>query len=158
MSGRVTDLRVARQFFRPTGATLVTVVSGRTGSRFTYEIKPKESNLIAEGKPIGKVWFVDLLTGPNNRKDFSALAVLTERSGRLCWHHAGASSISADAPSAQALRWVVQAIVDAPDDRAASALAKIELWHEGKCARCGRRLSRPDSITLGMGPECAERM
>jgi len=31
----------------------------------------------------------------------------------------------------------------------------IEVWHEGCCAQCARRLSVPASIELGYGPECA---
>lgn len=31
----------------------------------------------------------------------------------------------------------------------------FQFWHEGRCARCGRRLTVPDSIATGFGPECA---
>lgn len=31
----------------------------------------------------------------------------------------------------------------------------IEVWHEGCCAQCARRLSVPASIELGYGPDCA---
>lgn len=33
----------------------------------------------------------------------------------------------------------------------------VEVWHEGRCARCARRLTVPESIILGLGPECATR-
>jgi hypothetical protein len=32
--------------------------------------------------------------------------------------------------------------------------ATLEFWHEGRCGRCGRRLTVPDSIASGYGPEC----
>lgn len=32
---------------------------------------------------------------------------------------------------------------------------KFELWHEGKCGKCGRRLTDPQSIERGLGPECS---
>ena len=33
-------------------------------------------------------------------------------------------------------------------------LTKLELWHEGKCSKCGRGLTDPDSIKTGLGPVC----
>jgi hypothetical protein len=29
------------------------------------------------------------------------------------------------------------------------------VWHEGRCGRCGRKLTVPESIESGFGPECA---
>lgn len=33
---------------------------------------------------------------------------------------------------------------------------EIEVWHEGACCYCGRKLTVPASIELGVGPDCAE--
>ena len=32
-----------------------------------------------------------------------------------------------------------------------------EFWHEGKCARCGKKLTVPESIKKGMGAICLNR-
>ena len=32
----------------------------------------------------------------------------------------------------------------------------VEIWHEGGCKCCGKKLTVPASIELGMGPDCAE--
>jgi len=34
----------------------------------------------------------------------------------------------------------------------------LEVWHEGKCARCARPLTHPESIERGIGPECWNKM
>lgn len=34
--------------------------------------------------------------------------------------------------------------------------ASVEIWHEGRCCRCNRKLTVPASIELGLGPDCAE--
>lgn len=34
----------------------------------------------------------------------------------------------------------------------------MHLYHEGICSRCGRPLTNPASIALGIGPTCAEMM
>lgn len=151
MSGLVTNLEVIRQFFQPAlRSTTVTLVSKKSGTRFTYDIKCKEP----EKEGVSDVWFVDLLTGPNNRKDFSPLAVLTLRNGRLAYHHAKKSRIGEDAPSAVALKWAIENIVIRGSE---NAMAQVEVWHEGRCGRCGGKLSVPESIALGLGPECAGR-
>jgi len=152
MSGLVTNLEVIRQFFQPAlRSTTVTLVSKKSGARFTYDIKCKDP----EKEGVSDVWYVDLLTGPNNRKDFSPLAVLTLRNGRLMYFHAKKSRIGEDAPSAVALKWAVENIVIRGSE---SAMAQLEVWHEGKCGRCGGKLSVPESIALGLGPDCAEKV
>jgi hypothetical protein len=30
----------------------------------------------------------------------------------------------------------------------------LEVWHEGRCGRCNRKLTVPASIESGFGPEC----
>jgi hypothetical protein len=32
---------------------------------------------------------------------------------------------------------------------------EFEVWHEGKCGKCGRALT-PSSILTGIGPECSK--
>lgn len=34
--------------------------------------------------------------------------------------------------------------------------SNVEVWHEGSCCFCAKRLTVPASIELGMGPDCAE--
>lgn len=33
----------------------------------------------------------------------------------------------------------------------------MSIYHEGRCARCGRQLTDPDSIQRGFGPECYKK-
>lgn len=34
----------------------------------------------------------------------------------------------------------------------------VEVRHEGRCGRCGRPLTDPDSIKRGFGPECIQKL
>ena len=164
MTAQINNLRVVRQFFQPTTAsTTVTVVSKKTGTRFTYDVKRKEPR---PGSPADEVWYVDLLNGPDNRDDFTPLAVLTRGKitadsteiGPLVYHHAARSRIGDDAPSARGLRWIVNHVVAANDEAAQRALEQFEVYHEGRCARCGRKLTVPHSIQVGLGPDCEEKV
>jgi hypothetical protein len=35
---------------------------------------------------------------------------------------------------------------------------RITIQHEGRCGRCGAKLTNPASLDTGLGPECAERV
>lgn len=37
-------------------------------------------------------------------------------------------------------------------------LSDVELWHEGRCSRCHRPLTDPNSIQTGLGPVCRNRV
>lgn len=34
----------------------------------------------------------------------------------------------------------------------------LQIFHEGRCGRCGRVLTVPESVETGFGPECAGRL
>lgn len=34
---------------------------------------------------------------------------------------------------------------------------QVEFWHEGQCGVCARKLTDPESIKRGIGPECAKK-
>ena len=34
----------------------------------------------------------------------------------------------------------------------------VEVWHEGCCGKCGKRLTVPSSIENGLGPECIKTL
>ncbi len=35
---------------------------------------------------------------------------------------------------------------------------QLEVWHEGCCGKCGRKLTDAESIARGIGPECYGKM
>ena len=37
-------------------------------------------------------------------------------------------------------------------------LVRTEIQHSGRCLRCGRKLTHPESIETGFGPECSGRV
>lgn len=128
------------------GDAKVTLVSLRTGARFTYRIRQKEadSKFVHLNKPPQTLYFVSVLTGPDNSSDFEFLGTVFD--GRD-YRHGNRSQISRDAPSARAFAWTWQNL----------GSPEVEVWHSGECSRCGRELTDPESIARGLGPKCAER-
>ena len=124
------------------GNARVTLVSAATGRRFTYSIKSKKMD-------DGKIFhFVGLLTGPSNESDYSFLGTIFDSSK---FAHGRKSKIHPTAPSAKAFGWAWSHL-------ATGALPpSCEVHHEGRCGRCGRALTVPESIESGLGPVCATK-
>lgn len=125
------------------GNATVTLVSKRTGDRFTYRVRRAK---IREGQTEADVpYFVNVLTGPNNQQDYDYLGTIFPNGA---YQHGKRSKIGPEAPSAVAWAWTWNNL---DTDR-------VEVWHEGICSRCGRPLTDPASIARGLGPICAERV
>ncbi len=127
-----------RDFILAGNATF-TVRSEKTGNRFTFKVRQPNNSV---------PHFVSVLSGTDNENDFTFLgAIFNEK-----FYQPSAKKVSLSSPSAIAAKWVVSRVI------AGQSLAGCEVWHEGKCGRCGRKLTVPESIETGIGPECLRRM
>jgi hypothetical protein len=156
--------------FATGGNATFTLVSKRTGTRFTFKLtKPKHARPDAEGPP---PLFVKVLTGPDNASSYTFVGTLFRGGvgGGIRYAHSKRTNVAKTAPSVVALRWFVAKFLDpiatehkdADDlvEAAAGAVAafeQLEFWHEGRCGMCGRALTVPASIASGVGPVCAAR-
>jgi hypothetical protein len=122
-------------------------VSNDKGEHFTYRVNAKDDRRIA-GK---KVYFASLLTGPDNENSYSYMGLLLPN--RFSLKLTKGSKVGRDAKSVQVLCWALQMI------RKGSPLPNgYAIQHAGRCCRCARILTEPESIEIGIGPECRKRM
>ena len=124
------------------GKATITLESEVTGKHYTYRVTKKEE----EGKDA--VWFVGLLTGPENETDYSYIGLIRDNS----FQTRGKVKVSPDAPSSKGFgffwHWIGTGAMP----------PKMVIRHEGRCGRCGRTLTVPESIDTGIGPECRAKM
>lgn len=99
-------------------------------------------------------WFVKLLTGPDNTGDYTYLGKLDDFTGQLIL--TGKSALPADAFPVRLLNRVLARVWTG--DHKAYMAHGYRTHHEGRCGKCGRRLTVPASINSGIGPECAKQM
>ena len=126
------------------GNATVTLVSLQTGTRFTYRIR-------AGAAEPADVWFVSVLTGSDNEADYKYLGRID--SSMRFWggrKNPRPGDVSSKANSSIAFTFVWGIL---QHDRLHGCL---EIWHEGRCGRCNRKLTVPASIESGFGPECVE--
>lgn len=176
------DPNTVDTFLRSGNARLTVVRPARTtkdGSaepevRFTFHVQR------ARGEEESRPWFCKVLTGRDNRYDFSFVGSLFPEGPRLVYRHGTKARINDDSPSVRCLVWLVEALnrlgsasraasvaaqtlfppepkVMAEVAAALQALNRVEVWHDGKCGRCRRDLTVPESVARGLGPECAEK-
>lgn len=100
--------------------------------------------------PAGAVYFVALLTGPDNLEDYTYAGILDVRTGTI--RITRASKYTDDSKPVRAFNWAMaRAWRDQP-------IVPAVFYHIGRCGRCGRALTVPSSIETGLGPECAGKV
>ncbi|HET9363953.1 MAG TPA: DUF6011 domain-containing protein [Candidatus Angelobacter sp.] len=124
------------------GNATITLESLRTQTHFTYKVRAAKEE--REGQ--GPVHFVQLLTnGSADGGEFNYLGMIQGGVFRLT----KASRAGLDAPTVKAFSFFMKLTQLHPE---------LIVHHEGRCGRCGRTLTVPDSIRAGIGPECAGKM
>jgi hypothetical protein len=141
------------------GHATITLLFKVSQVRFTYKICVSKQEIeanklaVAEGRlkdVVEPVFFVKLLNGHDNEKNYCYIGIIRKTHGLI---HTGASQVSQNADSFKAFSWFIKA-VQAVQNPEATMPAKLEVWHEDVCGRCGRKLTVPQSISDGFGPEC----
>jgi hypothetical protein len=140
MAGRLTTWDAVRKFIFA-GNAYFTLRSMKTGTRFTYRVRVRQNN--DDGKLIH---FVSLLRGPNNDEDYAYMGCIVNMTD---FHMTDKSRLSQKAMSMTAWMWMYALMLH---DQPMPAL--LEIWHEGRCGRCGKRLTVPESVVTGYGSEC----
>jgi len=145
----ITDPVAARRF-ATAGNARITLKSKVSGKHFTYRIAK------AKGKP-GKpadpdLFFVGLLTGPDNGANFSYIGI--HKMGAIeAFRTTSASKVPSTADSVKAIRFFCEKTI-----RGGKIPEDLEIRHEGRCGKCGKTLTHPESIDVGIGPDCSKIM
>jgi len=130
--------------FALAGNATFTVTSLATGTRFTYKVDLADD---------AKRYFVSVLTGPDNWTNYKYFGTINPNTGEFRFGNPERVKVSLDAPSARGFEWFWRHL-----NAEQNKLAAVKVSHEGKCCRCGRKLTVPESIESGIGPECASLM
>jgi hypothetical protein len=117
-------------------------------SRFTYKISKPVDKETGKVDANSQILFVSLLNGADNESSYQYLGYIK----RGVYFHGRKSKVGADAKSAKAFDWTYRNL-----SRGVMPTG-LEIWHEGRCGKCGRKLTVPESIASGFGPECIQHM
>lgn len=133
-------------FLAPKPGKSCTFTISSPTKHFTFKISASKSL-----NDNGKVLFLKVLTGPDNESSYSYVGILRQNVDfRPAIVPTRKSKVGMDAQSVKALLWVLRQIYfnkELPEG--------YDVLHSGHCAACGRKLTTPESIEMGLGPICA---
>ena len=145
MTGGVVPAEKVRDYVLAGHSTL-TLENPESGGRFTFRVDaPKEidGNGVKRRNFKDPIRFVSVLIGPDNTSNFRYIGFVRNDDFR-----AGGKGNSS-APSFMAFDWFWKRVARGID------YAPVLPYHDGRCGRCGRKLTVPQSIEAGIGPVCA---
>ena len=130
------------------GDATFTVENGK-GEHYTYHIGESESD---DKRP--KLYFARVMTGTENTnisEHYKYIGVLDPKTGMV--RFTKASKFADTSKEYLVLMWAIKQVWDQRNIPEGYAIR-----HNGSCGRCGRKLTNPESLTTGIGPECAKML
>lgn len=138
----LTNLEDIKNFVYGGNAT-ITLESGKTNKHFTFKVKAAKKD--DKTSP----FFVSVLSGTDNYSNFSYVGVI--KSDKKEFKLTQKSKVSSDAISYKAFNYFFNQLLKGKIN------TDLNVYHSGKCGRCGRKLTTPESLERGLGPECSKR-
>jgi hypothetical protein len=117
------------------GKAFVTFLNPSTGNRFTYKVLKHKTD---------DIYFVHVLTNPDTYMFLGTIRNFVFRFSQK-------SKILRDARSHIVFDYVFHNL------GMRTLNSSIEIFHDGKCGRCGRQLTDPISVETGLGPYCRNK-
>ena len=114
-----------------------TLVSTKTNKHYTYHIAKKKGE---------NVWFVKIL----DHHAHEYVGYIRKVNNEYKYAKGNKGKYDMNDNRVISLMWFIRHMNDADIND------KVVMYHAGRCCKCGRVLTDPKSIELGIGPECAK--
>jgi hypothetical protein len=131
------------------GTAIFTVVNETTGNRFTFRVR-KAGWGTSDVK--SDIFYVSVLTGSDNNSCYTFLGSFFGGKNQM-YRHSPKSKIGFSAVSNKVIDWFFQNYIKNPN-----VYTTVKVYHSGKCGKCGKKLTTPESIKSGLGPYCRSRV
>ena len=101
-------------------------------------------------------WWVSLLTGPDNSRNFDGKVgqLVQAKEGSISYARHRGVKLKAESSPVAGFVWLVDQLVEDTSASQRKLDEQILIYHSGRCGRCGRKLTDPESIRTGLGPVC----
>ena len=134
---------ISKNFLLAGNATFT--VSNPEGAHYTFKVYKSDVSTITT------LFFIKVLTGADNENSYTYLGMINPTGCPDGVRLTKASKYNRDTLLYKVANWSVRKIMNGyklPEG--------YKIDHAGSCGRCGRKLTTPSSIKLGLGPVCAE--
>ena len=119
-----------------------TLANSKTGTHLTFRSRRPT------GWTIDSPVLVDVMAGPDNGDDFLFLGSVSRRGGYKPSTKSKATGGHGE-KAHRTMQWIVSHLLQ--DSPLPDALV---IMGSRKCAKCGQKLTRPESLQIGLGPVC----
>ena len=133
------------------GRAYFSVKNPRTGNRFTYRVFRKKGN------PAPELWFVSVKTDHGHEYIGTIMQWFhrpvdlpgSNQPKKPTFRVTKKSAFPFDDMKVRAFDWFWRNAIVSPIPH-----TTLEVYHDGRCGRCGMHLTDPASVVKGIGPEC----
>lgn len=140
---------VSKDFLLGGNATF-TVDNGQ-GKHYTFKISRTKKERALHLQQHQGTFFASTMTGPDNESHYTYVGIVQKVTGSIIMTYG--SKIKSNDVRFKVLEWAVKKVFNAlplPEGYA--------IMHAGSCGVCGRKLTNPESLKSGIGPECIKHM
>jgi hypothetical protein len=128
------------------GRAVFTIVNTETSNRLTFRFAKPKDRREDDAAPI----FAQVMSGPDNTRSYTFVGTIFDSydDSKISFKHSYKSRLAHDSVASKTIAWIVEHLKNnkLPDG--------VEFWHEGRCGRCAKLLTVPESIENGLGPIC----
>lgn len=150
MSARIED-QAHMMGFILAGNSMFSLKSAKTQKHFTYKVTRAKAKQKGDEAPL--LWFVGLLTGADNNADYSYIGIISARGNDdVPVFRTTEKTQNPNGASVKGFKWFSKQVFGT-----GAGLSQVECWHAGRCGRCNRTLTDPQSIQSGIGPVCRSK-
>ena len=129
------------------GKAIFTIENKVSGSYLTYKVKKAKKQT---GDKM--MFFVETRDGSVDFKFFGTIVLNLTNKQVYFKYSDRAAKFAKTEPAVVAFDHIFNQVFAQHQIR-----TKLNLWHKGMCCRCGKDLTTPESIQLGIGPECIKK-
>jgi len=125
------------------GNALFTFRNIESDTRFTFKVLQNHKN--------ENLYDVSVLVGPDNTSNYRKFGTITIDENGMPFFR----SLGSHASDKLYCKWFDRIFLDLC---IGITFPKLEIWHCGRCCKCGRLLTVPRSVDMGIGPECENKV
>ena len=121
------------------GNATFTIVNTDSKKYFPFKVR--------KSKDSDEVFFVSIMNHSVNNYNHNFLGTFFSKDN--CYKTSKKSSIKSDTTSSKVISWFFNYFINSEEK-----YPTVQVYHDGKCGKCGRKLTTPESVKSGLGPIC----
>lgn len=146
LEGKVINNKDALPFILA-GKSEFTIQSNNTGKQFAFKMSKQKSTASYEDSS-EFVYFVSVLQ--NEKSTYAGILLYNSKTSLFEYRRGSKGKIEVSDIRIKSLLYILNSLNIGKYD------INVTIYHCGKCGRCGKKLTTPESILTGLGPSCSK--